>query len=90
MNKQKRSAAGSGPAAGGNVTNGGLVPTHIVAHSHEVCQVLRDPDLFRIADLGARAEIAGLEGDYNLFQSLSRRMLLTQARAYEAPQEIQP
>jgi hypothetical protein len=90
MNRWIKSAAGSGPAAGGNVTSGGFVSTHIVAHSHEVCQVLRDPDLSEVADLGARAEIAGFWGDYDLFQSLRRRMLLTQARTYEALQEIQP
>lgn len=90
MNKPKRSAAGSGPAACGNMTNGGLVSTHIVAHSHEVCQALRDPDLSRAADLGARADVAGLWGDYDPFWSLRSRMLLTRARTYEAPQEIQP
>jgi len=90
MNKQKRSAAGSGPAAGGNVTNGSFVSVHIVAHSPEMCQVLRDPNLSEVAKLEARPEIAGLWGDYDLFQSLRQRILLTQARTYEAPREIQP
>ena len=90
MNKWKKSAAGSGPAADGNVTNGGFVSVHIVAHSHEVCQVLRDPDLSEVADLEARAEIAGPWGDYDPFLDLGQRMSLTRAHTYEALQEIQP